>query len=308
MKNNQKLFFAWGIFFIGTFLFVAAVEMYDSSGKGHASNFQYRILIDKDSIIENEEKNSDTTQQEEKKIDPETELYERTKYGYLPKISKDGTCVFDQYSAKPKIGSKKELRIAVLVDDASKIESAVKLNDQKITFIVPHYIDNLEKVIKTIRENGHEFFIQMPTQSSIPAEKKEIVSPFLANADIDTTLDKLFYLLASTKYAVGLANISPALITKSKKDMTAIASALAQRGLAFFDLEKSNDLLQSVAQKMCLLYICATNTFESSDFEISKLKDKDIFVVRLTHLEEFVKSLSADWLLSPVSVSVRKQS
>ncbi|MDR1235478.1 MAG: divergent polysaccharide deacetylase family protein [Holosporaceae bacterium] len=306
MKNNRKLFFAWSIFFAAMFLFIATVEIYNGSQKSRASNFQYRILIDKNSIIENEEKNSDAAQQEEKKFDPENELYERTKYGYLPKISKDGARVFDQYSAKSEIGAKKELRIAVLVDDAGKIESAVKLTDRKVTFIVPHYIDDFEKVIKMIRENGHEFFIQMPTQSSIPSEKRESVSPFLANSDIDTTLDKLFYLLASTKYAVGLANVSPTLITKSKKDITAIASTLAQRGLAFFDLEKSNDLLQNIAQEICLLYMCATNTFESGGFDVSKLKDKDILAVRLTHFEDFVKNLPADWLLSPISASVRK--
>jgi hypothetical protein len=306
MRNDRKLFFAWSIFFAITILFIAAVEIFHNAKKDHPSTFQYRILIDKNSIIENEEKNFDTIHPEEKKVDMDAELYERTNYGYLPKISKDGVCVFDQYSARSETGLKKELRVAVFVDDASKIEAIKKLNNQKITFVVPHYIDNVKNIIKIIRESGHEFFIQMPTQSSIPDDKKGTVSPFLANADVDTTLDKLFYLLASAKYAVGLANTSPTLITKSKKDMTAIADVLAQRGLAFFDFEKSNDLLAEVAQKNCLLYICVTNTFESEGFDISKLKDGDVLAIRLTHLEDFTKNLSADWLLTPVSASVRK--
>jgi polysaccharide deacetylase 2 family uncharacterized protein YibQ len=282
-----------------------SVEVYHNSRKEHASSFQYRILIDKNSIIENEDKNPQSVSQEEEKPNVEAELYERTKYGYLPKISKSGVSVFNEYSASSESGSWKMVRVAVLVDDIDQTNSAVKLVSQKITFIVPHYIDNLENVVKIIRENGHEFFIQMPTQSSISANKKETVSPFLANANIDTTLDKLFYLLASTKYAIGVANVSPTLLTKSKKDMAAIAGVLAQRGLAFVDIEKSNDLLQGVAKKSSLIYIRATNAFESDG--VTKLEDGDIVVIRSTNLKSFIKILPENWLLSPVSVSVRRQ-
>ncbi|MDR1333689.1 MAG: divergent polysaccharide deacetylase family protein [Holosporaceae bacterium] len=307
MGSNRRLFFAWSIFLVAALSFIMTVEMYHNSRKERSSNFQYRILIDKSSIIENEEKNSDATKLEDKKINKESELYERTKYGYLPKISKDGICVFDEYSAHSGAGSKKELRIAVLVDDINKVETAVKLNNQKITFIVPHYIDNFESVIKIIRENGHEFFLQMPTQSSIPANKKEIVSPFLANADVSTTLDKLFYLLASTKYAIGIANISTTLLTKSKKDMTAIADSLAQRGLAFFDFENTNDFLQNIAEKSSLFYVQAAKVFEVEEVDISKLQNGDVLMIRLTCFENFVKKLTSDWLLAPISAAIRKQ-
>jgi polysaccharide deacetylase 2 family uncharacterized protein YibQ len=306
MENNQRLFFAWSIFFATAFLFIVSVEMYYSAQKSRVPNFQYRILIDKNSIIENEERNSEAIQQEENRVDEESEFYERTKYGYLPKFSKDGVGVFDRYSTGRKVSSEKELQIAVLIDDVSKIDSAMKLSNQKITFIVPHYIDDLGNIVKIIRQNGHEFFIQMPTQSSIPVSKKETVSPFFANANIDTTLEKLFCLLASTKYAIGIANVSPTLLTKSKKDMSVIAEALARRGLAFFDFEKSNDLLQGIAQKSNLIYIRATDVLESEKSDIPKSDNKSVLMIRLTHFENFIKNLPTDIQLTPVSASVRR--
>ncbi|MDR2158417.1 MAG: divergent polysaccharide deacetylase family protein [Holosporaceae bacterium] len=305
MKNNKKLFLAWIIFLTIAFFFIIAVEVYHNFQSERMSNYQYRILISKDSIIEIDPPNPSVSSPEEKKVDPDAKFYEQTKYGNLPKIASKGACVFDEYSAYSEISAKKELRVAILIGDG-KANLNLKLNGQRVTFILPHYIDQLESVAKAIRKSGNEFFIQIPTQSSIPANKKESVSPFLANANLNDTLEKLFYLIGSTKYALGIASVSPTLLTKSKKDITAIADALSQRGLAFLDVEKSNDLLKGISEKNGLIYINATNKFEANDFDISKLKDRDVIIIRLEQLESLMKILPSDWILTPVSASVRR--
>jgi polysaccharide deacetylase 2 family uncharacterized protein YibQ len=305
MKNNKKLLFAW-IGFLGILvLFVVLVEIYHHFQSERSSNYHYRILISKDSIIEIDLSSPSVSSDNEKKQEQDAKFYERTKYGYLPKVSPEGTGVFDEYAAYSEISSKKELRVAVVVEDG-KVDANLKLNGQRITFILPHYIDQLESVVKAIRESGNEFFIQIPTQSSIPADKKETVSPFLANANLEDTLDRLLRLIGSTKYAIGVANVSPTLLTKSKKDITAIAQVLSQRGLAFLDVEKSNDLLKSISEKNGLIYINATNTFKAKDFNISQLKDGDVLMIRLEQLGSLMKALTPEWLLTPVSASVRR--
>jgi polysaccharide deacetylase 2 family uncharacterized protein YibQ len=303
MKKNRKLFLAWSIFLASVIAFVLIMEIYHNFRHGHSLGYHYRILIDKDLIVENEDKNQESVPPKEQ--DSDTEFYEQTKYGYLPKISPKGEKVFDKYSARSEISSHMELRVVVLIDENNKASVGVKLNNQKVTFIIPCYINQLNEVVKTIRENGHEFFLQMPTQTSVPESKKETVSPFLANDNLANTQDKLFSLLASTKYALGIANISPTLFTKSLRDMAAMAERLASRGLAFFDVEKSNYLAKDVAQKSGLIYINPTFVFESADFDISKLKNGDILMIRLEHLENLMQALPKNWILTSVSASVK---
>jgi polysaccharide deacetylase 2 family uncharacterized protein YibQ len=218
--------------------------------------------------------------------------------------------VLEEYSACLEISSKKELRIGVLVDEDSGMDIAnLKLDNQKITFILPHNLNQLENIVKAIKKLGHEFFIQMPTQSSeslVSVYKKGNVSPFLANADVEDTQDNLLFLLGSTKYALGIANISPTLFTKSEKNIIVVANELLKRGLAFLDSDKSNDLLKSIAKKSGLAYINATTVFDANNFDPSNLEDKAALIVNLKHLNVLRKVLPSDWLLTPISAVVRR--
>ncbi|MDR1982371.1 MAG: divergent polysaccharide deacetylase family protein [Holosporaceae bacterium] len=307
MKRNKKLFLAWAVFLVVAFLFVVLIEMYHYFNNERPSDYQCRILINKDSEIIESIEVFDLIQREKTNVD--AKFYEKTKYGDLPKISSDGASVFDEYSSCLEISSKKELRIAVLVNDGSKVNAYLKLNNQRVTFILPHYLDKLKNVVEAIKKNGHEFFIQMPTQSSVllvSADKNGAISPFLANANIEDTLDNLLHLLGSTKYALGIANVSPTLFTKSEKNMTVVAHELLKRGLAFLNFEKSDDLVRNIARKSGLIYINATTMFEANNFDASKLKNGDILIINLEQLDNFMKVLPSDWLLTPISASVRR--
>jgi polysaccharide deacetylase 2 family uncharacterized protein YibQ len=306
MGKNRKLFFAWRVFLCVIALFAIATGVYNNFRSKHSFGYHYRILVDKDLVMENDDRSQECERESEKKENPDTEFYEQTKYGYLPKISPKGESVFDKYSACATINSQKELGVIVLVDERNKSSIKTKLNNQKVTFVIPHHIDRLEDLVQTIREDGHEFFVQMPTQASVQENKESAVSPFLANDNLDNTLDKLLRLLASTKYALGVANVTTTLFTKSARDMEAVMDVLAKRGLAFFDAERSNDLVKNIAQQCNLIHICPTHIFEAPEFDITKLKDGDILMIRSEHLEDFIKNLPRNWVLISASASMRK--
>ncbi|MDR0580653.1 MAG: divergent polysaccharide deacetylase family protein [Holosporaceae bacterium] len=303
MKANRKLYLAWGIFFAVVVLFVIIIEAYHNFRCRYAVGYHYRILIDKDTIRENDEKEQECMPSPE--IDADDEFYEQTKYGYLPKISSKGERVFDRYAVCAETAPHKKLRVAVLVDNGDRIGVAVKLKGQKVTFVIPHHMRQLEETVKIIHENGHEFFIQMPTQASVVEDENGIIAPFLANDNLDSTLDKLFHLISVAKYALGVANTSKTLFTKSSRDMTVVAEELTKRGLAFFDAEKSNDLMTEISQSSGLIYIRSTKTFETSDFDISKLRNGDILAIRLENLEMLIKELPSNFMLTPVSAAVK---
>jgi hypothetical protein len=303
--RNRKLFSAWMIFLIAAVSFAVGVEVYSGFKKERSSNYRYRIPIDKNERPEQfAEKKEEPIPKKKAEEDRHDDFYERTAYGCLPKISRDGGCVFDRYSACSEIVSGRKLGVAVLLGEAdagnpSAVDAGLK--GQRVTFIVPHYFDRLEETVQAVRKGGHEFFIEMPLQFPGSSIGKGTIAPFLVNAEARDTLDKLFRLLASTKYALGIANVSPTLLTKSVKDMTIIAEALADRGVAFFNFEGSNDLLERVAEMTGVIHLKASAVFESDDFDISKLRDGDILLIRREHLPALMKSLPSDWVLTSVS-------
>ena len=286
----------WGIFLGGLVVFVAGVELWHRHVQNKNSVYQCRILIDKDFSI-------DETVSDEGVKSEKISLYVRTKYGVLPRKQSDPLKIFNAYSAA--VDCEEDclkdgyLRLAVLVQNATKenIQSIIaRFPDTKISFIVPHYAVGLGKIAEIIISSGHEFFIQLPTQSSIPSDKKETVSPFLANASSDEVRDKLYYLISSAKYAIGIANTSDSLVTKSAKDMEIIAKELSQRGMAFLNIEDDNDVAEEISERIKLLSLRA-KIFDKS----APLNKEDSVIVDSAHLDDMMKSLPKGVRLVPIS-------
>ncbi|MDR0677242.1 MAG: divergent polysaccharide deacetylase family protein [Holosporaceae bacterium] len=296
MRENKTLLWSWISFIIVLIIFIAMVEAYHHIKKERSYDYQCRILINKNTVVESEDDLIKPNIKEKK--DSDDKFYEDTKYGYLPKISPDGGRVFDEYSAVVTIKNDfKKIRLAILVNNSS-IDNLLKtVQKWKITFIIPNYLDNFSEVIQKIRKEGHEFFLQIPTQSSIPAEKKTIVSPFLANSN--DTIDKLLYLLSSCKYAIGIANVTPTLITKSKNDVCLISNELSKRGLAFLNIEKPNDLF--ISQKNELIYINITHIFDEKTFNKFSINNGDILLIDQKDVQGFIRNIVGECELIPVS-------
>lgn len=292
MQNKVR----WLVFFGGFAAFVAGVELWHRHVQDRNSVYQCRILIDKDFSVD--ESNSD----EETRSEP-ISLYVRTKYGVLPRRQSDSSKIFNAYSATVDYEEdclrNGYLKLAVLVQNATKenIQNIIaRFPDTKISFIVPHYVANLNRIAEIIISSGHEFFIQLPTQSSIPLDKKETVSPFLANASSNEVRDKLYYLISSAKYAIGIANTSDSLITKSAKDMEIIAKELSQRGMAFLNIEDDSDVTEEISERIELSSLRA-KIFDKSD----SLNKGDSVIANSEQLDDVMKALPEGVKFVPIS-------
>lgn len=293
MKN--KLVRAWLVFILLCLVFVVGVEFYHRTHKDASSAFRCRILINRDLIVDSSEKKKEV---EIKKNDEEESLYEKTQYGMLPKISKNGERVYDRFSAKTL--SKRYVKLAVALNQES-IDMIIgllsKLGSDKITFIVPSYIDAFVVVVNTILEHGHEVFLLLPTQNLV--SDNQAVSPFLANSGAKETQDKLLNLLATVKGIIGVANITPSLITKSAKDMEVIILELAKRGLAFFDAQMQNDMLSTIAQKTGAVYLHVGDVYSVD--KTKKLKEYTTYFVPFKQVDAFMNLRPKGVALAPIS-------
>ncbi len=292
MQNKIR----WCVFLGGLAVFVAGVELWHRHVQSKDSVYQCRILIDKDFSV-------DESSQDEGIKSERISLYVRTKYGVLPRKQSDPMKIFNAYSAAvdcdENCADGGYLKLAVLVQNVTKenIQNIIaRFPDTKISFIVPHYAVGLGKIAEIIVSSGHEFFIQLPTQSSIPLDKKETVSPFLANASSNEVRDKLYYLMSSAKYAIGIANTSDSLITKSAKDMEIIAKELSQRGMAFLNIEDEGDVTEEISERIKLLSLRA-KIFNKS----APLNKEDSVIVNSDQLDDVMQAIPKGVKLVPIS-------
>lgn len=319
-KDDKKLAVAWVLFLLVLIIFVVWTKFHYDSEKEKCLKYQCKIAITGAEII----KEPDSVVKDLPEIETKTEtvdtsnddrkFYEYSKYGDLPKISPDGMRVLDAYAAKGVPAESNKIFLVIQIDSFVSKEALMTaiqyLGDRKATFVIPHYHDELVNLVEVIRKNGHEFFLQIPTQSSIPDNKKSSVSPFLANAALDDLLGKLLCLLAATKYAIGIANTSTTLLTKSQRDMVIITEELSKRGLAFLDLEKSADVMPQLNGNPDTL-ISANADLAISDADvinIDQLANNMIVTVKLSSFNRFMEEFAkkSGFVIAPVSQYLRK--
>ncbi|MBE6447467.1 MAG: hypothetical protein E7015_03215 [Alphaproteobacteria bacterium] len=295
MKNKLKL--SWGIFLGTLALFVCGVEILHKTRNKQHYSYQCRIVIDKD-LAANE--TSSETEREEK-----PQLYEKTAYGIIPRKQTDYMKIFNAYASDIKYEGD-HVKVAVVLESAS-LESVQKIidicGDTKITFIIPHYAKGIENIANSIIMNGCEFFIQLPTQTSIPQNLKDKVAPFLANASPQDNIDKLNYLISSAQYAIGIANISESLVTKSRKDMELLMRELSQRGMAFLCASENDNVLNEI--RSIVQFVNLQADIFSSD---SVIQNGKAFLVKDSQFEDFLKALPQNVKCVPISFGIKNAS
>lgn len=294
MRNKSR----WFLFFGGLITFVVSVELWHKYSQDGDLVYQFRIPIDEDFSVEEANSNEETKSER-------ISLYTRTQYGVLPRKQSDPAKIFNAYSANVECKGS-YVKVAVLVEDATeeKIQSLIaQLPNTKVSFIIPHYANNLNRIAEIIISSGHEFFIQLPTQSSIPLDKKNRVSPFLANASADEVREKLSYLISSVKYAIGVANTAKSLVTKSRKDMEIISQELSQRGMAFLNIKDDGGIEEEISDRIKLLSLHA-RVFEKSEI----LNEKDSIVITSDQINDLKVNLSKNLTIVPISFGVTNAS
>jgi len=313
-QKSNKLTLAWTIFIVVLATFAAVTRWHYGSHNNKGIKYQCRVLIDELEFEKHKKadvlgsssatKNTDTQTSADNSPNIE-EFYEYSKYGRIPKISPDGLRVLDVCSAKIDLPTdRKIVHLVVQVGDAlldSLIKNLEMLQNSKVTFVIPHYHDNLHEIVDVLREKGHEFMLQIPTQFSIPDSKKSTISPFLANSEKDDLLAKLLCLLASTKHVIGIANTCATLLMKSSRDMNIIREELLKRGLVFLDLADSGELLQKFVPSL------TANLANSTVCNIS-LKEGKVFFTHIDMLKDFLSEFAkqSDYVIAPASAMLKK--
>lgn len=294
---KSKLVKSWCAYITLVCAFILAVGLYNKQHKDANTAFKCRILVSKDLIIDESDKKE--AENSPKKVSESSDsLYEKTKYGLLPRITVNGETVFDRYSTKTDANRIVKLAVALTdesIDDVIKLLS--KLGSSKVSFVIPTYMENFKNIISVILEHGHEIFLLLPTQNSTSDKQK--VAPFLANSNPDETRDKLLRLVASTTKIIGVANISSTLLTQSSQDMEIIALELAKRGLAFFDINIQNEILNMLVQKTGLIYRHVTDICSLDKQQIPR--ENETYFVRFSDVNAFMQSVPEGIFLAPVS-------
>lgn len=324
MRKNKKLFVAWSVFGLCLILFLGLTRFYFGAANDRSVVYQYRIVANiadaREKGVSDDVKPAVIAIEERKKTAEwadicaklQHELYEKTSFGFLPRISPDGVRVLDTYSAKFMDEKKERLYLVVLLNDdmsPNALSNIVKkIQKGKITFIVPQYSKNFTDIVNIIISSGNEFFLQLPTQMSIPKEKQGVVSPFFANMDPAALFDQLQRLLASTKYAIGVANTTSTLLTKSAKDMTIITDELSKRGVAFLDLEQGNEILQKIADSNAELVYIKGAALISEQVRTEYLRQKNIVTISADDLPMFLAEFSKQkaYVLAPITAMVKR--
>lgn len=321
MQKSNKLVFSWLAYLLILSSLIVTTKIYHCIKQESASIYQYRILIDKnfyktELITEKKESTESLDPSEfvkEKSVDDQQEeLYEHVKHGDIPKISSGGARVLDVYSAKFSATDKKKACLALFIDKISLSnfsDIVQKLVDIKVTFILPYYLEKLHDIVDIIVNSGHEFFLQIPTQTAIPNDRKATVSPFFANTDQESLVDNLSYLLSSTKYAIGIANTTSTLLTKSLKDMKVISEELSKRGVAFLDCEKSSEVSKTLSENPSFAQINASENFIlKPDINLGEMYDGKVFSIRIEKLNDFLNAVAKypEYVVAPISSLFKK--
>ena len=297
---KSRLGLSWGVFLGTLIVFVSGVEILHKYRNKQNVSYQCRIVIDKDLAAD------EILSKEEDSKAAKPQLYERTSYGILPKKQPDCSKIFNAY-ASDVIYDPQFVKVAVIIDENSDLEKIQKIvdacGDTKVSFVIPYYLPNIKNVANAIITNGCEFFIQLPTTTSIPQDLKNKVSPFLANSNPQDLLDKLNYLISSAQYAIGIANVSETLITKSSKDMTLMMRELSQRGLAFLCIDGNDDVLGEISSSVKFINLKANAFGKESD-----IKNGDALFVRESQFEDFIKALPKNIKCVPISFKVKNAS
>lgn len=317
MRKVNSLVVAWLLFVFAICLFFGLTYVFFKLREEHRYDYEYRVVVNEAVIKKQQnfelpkEKPEEPvlkSETENSEVDLDTLLYERTELGELPRISPDGLRPCDVFAATYSVfPSKKLVHVVILVSssDADLLPECLEaLGKNKVSFVVPAYLNDIENISKMISDSEHEFFIQLPTQSSIPIADKHKVSPILANSNPEDIINKFLKFLASTKKYIGIANISPTLLTKSTKDMEIITEQISARGLYMLDLEPTNDVLTKLSQKNNFYYL---NIGEKFDPDLTKAVNKDI-VVKLADFSKFLALIKTEGeiFIVPVSEKLKK--
>lgn len=172
-------------------------------------------------------------------INPDNRVFERTDYGFLPKISDAGVRPLDAYS-RPVVSEFKSIpKIAVVLNGMGLSETgtqnAIDSLPADITFAMAPYGDDLDLWMQQARTRGHELLLQLPLEPFDFPDNDPGPHTLLVSLKPVEMMDRLAYLLTRATNYVGVIPEMGARFTSTKPSMDYLMEKLKSRGLMFVD-------------------------------------------------------------------------
>ena len=174
----------------------------------------------------------------ELKIDPSfTPFLEPGPYGPLPKISLEGETPAKYFSrpAGPKQGPIVSVVVSGLGLDVEATRAAITQLPPEVTLAFSPYSRALGSLTQMARENGHEYFIEVPLEPFDYPQSDPGPLVLLVDQPQSSNIDRLHRTMGEAVGYIGLLLTGRARFATSEAALTPIAKEAMDRGLIILD-------------------------------------------------------------------------
>ncbi|HEY1735681.1 MAG TPA: divergent polysaccharide deacetylase family protein [Methylovirgula sp.] len=171
---------------------------------------------------------------------PDPRLIEKSRYGLLPRIGKDGARPADVYARPlPATVKTNAPRIALVIggvglSDAATAQ-AIETLPGEVTLAFAPYGNDLKGKSAQARDAGHEVILQLPMEPIDYPQTNPGPHTLLVSANAGDNVDSLHWLLARFTGYAGVANFLGAKFAMNSDALKPVLGDINARGLFFFD-------------------------------------------------------------------------
>lgn len=173
---------------------------------------------------------------------PARGLTEKTRLGFLPRISKNGRRPSQIYARKldpEATGNSAPARIAIFVGDmglSSKgTRSAINRLPEQITLGFAPYGKNLQSWVRQARDQGHEVLLQIPMEPFDFPDNDPGPYTLLTTLSAAENQSRLNWLMTRFVGYAGVTNYMGAKFTASAEPLKSVFAEFSKRGLVYID-------------------------------------------------------------------------
>lgn len=166
-------------------------------------------------------------------------LTEKSLYGPLPVVSRDGRRAAQAYAQPSPATAAGAARIAIVVGgmglSATATEAAIDRLPPAVTLAFAPYGDGIDRLAARARQAGHEVALQVPLEPYDYPDNDPGPHTLLTGLSTDQNRDRLHWVMARFVGYVGVLNYMGARFTASDTALRPILGELRDRGLVYID-------------------------------------------------------------------------
>lgn len=173
---------------------------------------------------------------------PDARLFEKSRFGLLPKIGADGSRASDVYRRPARVSDGAqagEPRIALLIGGMGLNEgvtrSAVKELPPEVTLGFASVAADLASQVAYARKAGHEVLLQIPMEAVAADKSGHLPHELTAEASAAQNIDNLRWDMGRFPGYFGVMNYMGSKLTSDGAALGPVLQEMADRGLAYVD-------------------------------------------------------------------------